>query len=169
MAYISIGSNVNKEKNIPACLKLLKDLCAVKSASSVYETTPVGNSGDETFLNAAVVIETPLLPGELKETLLDVVEKKLGRKRRADKNAPRTIDLDLSLFNQWVFTLGGRKIPDPEILKFPYIAIPLAEAAPEYIHPVIGKQLSEIANSFRSVKGIKRREDICTKIKAIML
>ena len=160
LAYISIGSNINKEANIISCLESLRRLSRVKSVSSVYETVPVGNPEQESFFNAAIIVETPLLPGAFKATVLDVVETEPGRDRTSDKNAPRTIDLDISLFNQWVFTLGKRQIPDPEILLHPYIAIPLAEIAPDYIHPVTGKTLMETAAHIRKDGGIKCREDI---------
>jgi 2-amino-4-hydroxy-6-hydroxymethyldihydropteridine diphosphokinase len=163
VAYISIGSNINKEANIITCLKKLRNLCAVKEVSLVYETRPVGDKDQESFLNAALILETPLTPEELKSTVLDTVEKALGRRRTEDKNAPRTIDLDISLFNQWIFTLGKRKIPDPEILTYPHIAIPLAEIAPDYIHPVTGETLAQIAARFNETEGIKRRDDIFLK------
>ncbi len=160
LAYISIGSNIDKQANITACLKKLRNLCAVKEVSSVYETRPVGNKDQESFFNAALILETSLTPEELKSAVLNAVEKDLDRTRTEDKNAPRTIDLDISLFNQWTFTLGKRKIPDPEILQYSHIAIPLAEIAPDYVHPVTGETLSQIAARFYKTKGIKRRDDI---------
>ncbi|MFQ5586768.1 MAG: 2-amino-4-hydroxy-6-hydroxymethyldihydropteridine diphosphokinase [Thermodesulfobacteriota bacterium] len=159
-AYISIGSNINKRENIRASIRWLRKLCNVKAVSSVYETTPVGNTDQESFFNAAVMVETPLSPEELKTTVLDVIEGNLKRRRTTDKNAPRTIDLDISLFNQGVLTMEGRQIPDPEILRFGHIAIPLAEIAPDYKHLVEGKTLSEIAARFRKEGGIMAREDI---------
>ena len=163
LAYISIGSNIDKETNIITCLKKIRNLCAVKEVSSVYETRPVGNKDQESFLNAALILETPLTPVKLKSTVLDTVEKELGRTRTEDKNAPRTVDLDISLFNQWTFTLGKRKIPDPEILQYPHIAIPLAEIAPDYVHPVTGETLSRIAERFQKGEGVQRRGDIDLK------
>lgn len=160
LAYISIGSNIDKEANIVACLKKLRNLCAVKEVSSVYETRPVGNKDQGSFLNAALILKTSLTPVKLKSTVLDTIEKELGRTMTEDKNAPRTIDLDISLFNQWTVSLGKRKIPDPEILQYPHIAIPLAEIAPDYVHPVTGETLSRIAERFQKEVGVKRRDDI---------
>ena len=77
----------------------------------------------------------PLLPGQFKRSVLNVIESRLRRRRSGDKNAPRTIDLDISLFNESVLTIGHRRIPDPELSRFAHIAIPLAEIAPDYIHP----------------------------------
>ena len=160
LAYISIGSNINKQANITACLKKLRKRCIIKDISSIYETSPIGRTDQENFFNVALILETSLTPEELKSSVLDVVEKELDRQRTEDKNAPRTIDLDISLFNQWTLTLGERKIPDPEILQYPHIAIPLAEIAPDYVHPVNGETLSKIAARFYKTKGVKRREDI---------
>ncbi len=160
LAYISIGSNIDKQANITACLKKLRNLCTVKNVSSIYETNPVGNTNQENFFNVALILETSLTPEELKSSVLNAAERDLDRTRTEDKNAPRTIDLDISLFNQWTLTLGKRKIPDPEILQYPHIAIPLAEIAPDYVHPVTGETLSQIAGHFDKTKGVKRRDDI---------
>jgi 2-amino-4-hydroxy-6-hydroxymethyldihydropteridine diphosphokinase len=123
-------------------------------------TTPVGCRYTESFFNAAVVLETPLASGQLKRSLLNVIESRLGRKRGSDKNAPRTIDLDISLFNESVITMGNRRIPDPDLLYFSHIAIPLAEVAPHYIHPTTGEPLSAIAVRLRVAGGIKVRRDV---------
>lgn len=160
LAYISIGSNIDKRANITACLKKLRNFCTVKNVSSIYETSPVGNTNQENFFNVALILETLLTPEELKSSVLNAVEKDLARTRTEDKNAPRTIDLDISLFNQWTLTLDKRKIPDPEIQQYPHIAIPLAEIAPDYVHPVTGETLSQIAARFDQTKGVKRRDDI---------
>ena len=159
-AYISIGSNIDKRTNILAALRWLRKMSKVVAVSSVYETYPVGCRHQGTFFNAAVVIETPLSPGQLKRALLNVIESRLGRKRGSDKNAPRTIDLDISLFNESVLIIGHRRIPDPELTCFAHIAIPLAEIAPDYIHPTTGEPLKAIAARLGEAGGIRSRGDI---------
>ncbi|MCP3678218.1 MAG: 2-amino-4-hydroxy-6-hydroxymethyldihydropteridine diphosphokinase [Deltaproteobacteria bacterium] len=159
-AYISIGSNIDKRTNILAALRWVRKLCTVVDVSSVYETTPVGCRHKESFFNAAVVVQTPLLPGQLKRSVLNVIEFRLRRRRSGDKNAPRTIDLDISLFNDSVLIMGHRRIPDPEISRFVHIAIPLAEIAPYYIHPTTGEPLTVIATRLRQAGGIRVRKDI---------
>ena len=79
--------------------------------------------------------------------------------RTADKNAARTIDLDISLFNDEVLELGRRRIPDPEILLYPHIARPLADLAPDYVHPETGASLDEIVQGL-SEEGIVCRPDL---------
>ena len=81
--------------------------------------------------------------------------------RTENKNAPRTIDIDIVLFNHDILRVGQRPIPDPEVLKRSFVAIPLAEIAPDYVHPETGQTLQAIAKQFDSKEvGMRRREDI---------
>ena len=116
-AYISLGSNIDSEHNMREAVRRLSLRCHLLAVSPVYETAPVGRTDQSNFLNAAALIETELTAVELKTNVLQVIEGELGRVRTADRNAPRTIDLDISLFNEEVFDLGQRHIPDPDILK----------------------------------------------------
>jgi 7,8-dihydro-6-hydroxymethylpterin-pyrophosphokinase len=85
--------------------------------------------------------------------------------RTENKNAPRTIDIDIMLFNDDVLHVGRRRIPDPEVLERPFVAIPLAEIAPDYVHPETGRSLTEIASQFDPVDaGMIRREDVLLSV-----
>ncbi len=150
-AYLSLGSNVDKERNIVSAVRLLAEAVRIVAVSSVYETAPVGNPNQESFLNAAVVIETPLYAEALERDVLGPIEDRLGRRRTADKNAPRTIDIDIALFNEEVL--------DSEIATRAHLAVPLAEVAANYRLPPIGKTLSEIAAGLPHA-GISRRSDL---------
>lgn len=146
-----LGSNIDKETNLPAAVRLLRAWTTVLQVSGVYETAPVGLVQQAMFWNTAVLIETPLSPAELKVTVLSAIERQLKRVRQADKNAPRTIDLDIVLFNEEVrdYDAGDgrfRPIPDPDLLKFPHVAVPVAELAPNMMHPIIGEPLQAIAD-----------------------
>lgn len=156
---IAIGSNIEPEINIRQGVKLLSTLCDVIKVSSVYLTEPVGTKNQPAFLNAALVISTPLSAVTLKQDVLFKVEKKLKRVRVEDKNAPRTLDLDIVLFNYDVFECMGRHIPDPDLLKYAHIAVPLAEIAPYYVHPETGQTLKDIAMGM-SLRGITKCDDI---------
>jgi dihydroneopterin aldolase/2-amino-4-hydroxy-6-hydroxymethyldihydropteridine diphosphokinase len=158
-AYISLGSNIEPERNLPEAVRRLAQQCRLLAVSPVYETQPVGMTEPPNFLNAAVLVETDLTASDLKQRVLRVAEQELGRVRTADKNASRTIDLDISLFNSEVLELGQRRIPDPEILKFAHIARPLADLAPEYLHPETGRSLADIAEDLPEV-GLVLRPDV---------
>lgn len=148
--YLLLGSNINKETNLPEAVALLRSMCRIVTLSSVYETVPMGLKEQPNFFNLAALIETDLDPCQIKEQIIQPIEIKLQRQREADKNAPRTIDLDIVLYNDEVFDYipdNGRvhHLPDPDVLRFAHVAVPLAEIAPEKRHPETGQSLSEIA------------------------
>ena len=111
-------------------------LVACPSASPTRATLSRTSIAQPPFFNAAALIETDLAPGALKEALL-AIEDSLGRVRTADKYAPRPIDLDIALYGQHILGLNGRHIPDPDL--------PLADVAPDWLHPELGLTLAEIA------------------------
>lgn len=144
-AVISLGSNVNKEENLPASIRLLAELCHVVDVSPVYETLPVGLPNQPNFFNAAVIVETEMQPARLKKHVLSHIEERLNRMRTGNRNAPRTIDLDLALFNDEVREYNGHQVPDPDVLRFAHVAVPIADMAPHMLHPQTGESMAEIA------------------------
>ena len=148
--YLILGSNIKKEQNLPAAVTRLRQMVEVAAVSSLYETVPVGLKEQPNFWNAAVHIQTSLSATQLKTQVLAPIEQELKRVRQADKNAPRTIDLDIVLFNDEVFDYDGgdgnsRHIPDPDLLKFAHVAVPIAELAPKMLHPETAESLPAIA------------------------
>lgn len=144
---VSLGSNIEKESNMPAAVSLLSERCQLLAVSTVYETSPVGLLDQPHFWNASVLLETRFDAWSLKREVLIPVEIRLNRVRTAERNAPRTIDADITLFNDEVFDLDeGHHIPDPDLLKFPHVAVPTAELAPDMKHPETGESLRDIAN-----------------------
>ena len=165
--FVTLGSNINPVANLQAAVAQLRahDAVTVVALSPVYETRPVGTVDQANFLNAAVLIETSLPVSALKSSVLQPIEQSLGRVRTEDKNAARTIDLDIALFNHEVLDLASRHIPDPVILRYPHVGVPLADVAPYYIHPETGQTLAEIARELTAARGshsagILRRDDV---------
>ncbi len=156
---IAIGSNIERERNLPGAVEALEKQPQIKlrAMSPVYESIPVGTSAYQpSFFNAAAFIETDLSPVALKEVLLSI-EDSLGRVRTADRYAPRTIDLDIALYGQQIFELNGRHIPDPDVAKFAHVALPLADLAPDWVHPELGLTLAEITEGLHfSDKEIRK-------------
>ncbi|MAT99296.1 MAG: 2-amino-4-hydroxy-6-hydroxymethyldihydropteridine diphosphokinase [Anaerolineaceae bacterium] len=147
---IALGSNIEKERNLPRAIELLRQMCIVTAVSPIYETEPVGLLNQPRFWNAAVLIQTDLTAGQIKQQIIGTIETKLKRVRQADKNAPRTIDADIVLFNNAVFAYDGgdgrsRPIPDPDLSKFAHVAVPVADLLPDFPHPKTGELLGELA------------------------
>jgi 2-amino-4-hydroxy-6-hydroxymethyldihydropteridine diphosphokinase len=168
-AYLSLGSNIEPEQNLPAAVRELAAFGRILTVSNVWESAPFRDGaperndrpGDKNFLNAALLLETPLSAPELYEHVISSVERRLGRVRDPhDKNAPRTIDVDLSLFNDDVLEFAGRRVPDPEMLIRPFVAVPLAEVAPDYVHPVERRRLADIAAAWSNNSGLVPRPDV---------
>ena len=159
--FVSLGSNIHPEVNLPAAVRALAEHTEVDliATSLVYETAPIGTLDQANFLNAAVLLRTPLSAEALKREVLAPIEQALGRVRTPDKNAPRTIDLDIALYSYAVLVTGGRRIPDPDVLRYPHVAVPLADLAPYYVHPELGETLEEIAGRL-TLMPVRRREDV---------
>jgi len=161
LAYLSLGSNIEPERHLPVAVAHLARYGSVRAASSVWESPPFGLSDQPRFLNAAVLLETNLSAQALREEAIASIERMLGRTRSENKNAPRTIDIDIMLFNHDILQVNERRIPDPEVLERPFVAIPLAEIAPEYVHPETGQTLQAIGAGFDPARvGMLRRDDI---------
>ena len=105
--FVLLGSNIEKEKNLPAAVGYLEEWCRVRALSDVYETCPVGLEDQPIFFNAAVLVESSMDALQFRQEVLEKIEAKLKRVRTSDKNAPRTIDADLVLFNDDVLDLDA--------------------------------------------------------------
>ena len=144
--YLLIGSNVDRERCYPAAVQKITSFGKVKKVSPVYETAPVGMPGADNFFNGALLLATDLEPLVLKERIRKEVEEPLGRVRGPGmKFQPRTIDVDIALWDDHVGFIGSTPVPDPDILLHLHVARPLADIAPDLEHPVTGRTLDEIA------------------------
>ncbi|MCB0116131.1 MAG: 2-amino-4-hydroxy-6-hydroxymethyldihydropteridine diphosphokinase [Caldilineaceae bacterium] len=149
VVLVLLGSNIDRQRNVPAAVDYLRrhpDWC-VTAVSSIYESAAVGGSGEQPiFWNAAVCMKTGMTPSVLRNELR-LIEAEMGRRRSADKFAPRPIDLDIALFDDLEIEIEGSHIPDPDIVRYAHVAMPLAEIAPNRIHPSNGRTLSAIAET----------------------
>jgi 2-amino-4-hydroxy-6-hydroxymethyldihydropteridine diphosphokinase len=161
-AYLALGSNVQPERNLPAAVRLLSEIGTIERVSQVWESPPADGSNQPHYLNAALLLRTPLDARTLKLKSLAGIEARLGRVRRpGDRYAPRTIDIDIALFNCDVLTVEHRHIPDPEIAQRPFLAWPLSEIAPDYQHPVLNRSLAQIAADLGGASALTPRSDVC--------
>ena len=142
--YIAVGSNIEPEKNIPEALERLKRHVRISAISTFYRTAPMGRPGQPAFLNGVWHIETRRSARALKFEVLRRIEVELGRVRREDKYAPRTIDLDIAVYCDAVIDEPDLQIPDPDIPHRPFIALPLLELAPGLVLPDTGERLSSL-------------------------
>lgn len=144
--WLSLGSNLDRERVYPQAVRLIASFCEVLAASPVYETEPVGMPGAAPFFNGALRVATDLAPEAFKQRLMDLVEVPLGRVRvPGDRYRPRTIDVDIALWDDAVGEILGRALPDPDILRHLHLARPLADLDPRRRHPQTGRPLGEIA------------------------
>lgn len=152
---LALGSNIEKEQNLPLALAFIRDHYLLKAVAPIYETVPMGLTDQPLFWNTAVLIETPLSPAEIKRHIIGAVETRLHRVRQADPNAPRTIDADIILYDDEILDYAGedgrlRHIPDPDLTRFAHVAVPVADLLPQMHHPETGEQLIDIATRLRA-------------------
>src|SRR5258708_4115913 len=114
----------------------------VQRLSSVYETEPQGRRNQRWFLNAVAEAATELFPLQLLMRI-GKIEKQLGRKRLA-KNAPRTIDIDILLYGNFVVSVPGLEIPHPRLRERRFVLAPLAELAPDLRDPVSHRAVRDL-------------------------
>ena len=151
-AFLGLGSNLGDRAGL-----LDRAVAALGSLGKVtrsrwYETPAVGLPGAPAFLNGVVRLETALAPDELLRQTREI-ERKLGRDplRRAGS---RTIDIDILLFDQQVISRPGLEIPHPRLHQRAFVLVPLAELAPNLVHPVLGRTVTEMLADVGSA-GVK--------------
>ncbi len=134
-AFVAIGSNINPEENVKKAIRLLTLETQVITISTVYLTEPEGRPEQPPFYNLVVKVGTEMPPKEFKYRVLRTIEAELGRIRTEDKYAPRTIDLDLILYDDLALQTEDLILPDPEIVSRPFVAFPLSELSPDLVLP----------------------------------
>jgi 2-amino-4-hydroxy-6-hydroxymethyldihydropteridine diphosphokinase len=146
-AFVSMGSNIDPEENIAKALRALSRAIHITKLSTIYLTEPENRPEQPLYYNCVVEIETTIPPIELKRQILRRIEDALGRKRNDDKYAARTIDLDLILYDKLMMMTADLMIPDPDIVRRPFLAIPLFELAPSLVLPGSGERIDTVATA----------------------
>lgn len=152
--YLSIGSNIEPQKNLHQAINYLRSYTNVEQISTAWETPPVGGAGPN-FLNAVVLIRSNRTLEIIKREVIREIEARLGRIRSTDKYAPRTIDLDILLYDQ--------DIVEQQIWTLAHLAVPLAELLPEFVNPNTGETVSEAATRLARHTSIFPRPDVLVR------
>lgn len=152
VAFLSLGSNIKPEKNMLEAVRLLSHHVKILKASTVYLTEPLQRKSQPAYYNCVIKIETDIEPRKLKFDVLRVIEEELGRKRIKDKFASRTIDIDIILYGNLIVSTKELILPDPDIRRRAFLAIPLSEIEPDLVLPIGNKSIREIVDRFKKPK-----------------
>lgn len=147
--FVGVGSNVERERRIPEGLHALQQQFGELRVSPVYETAAVGFDGSP-FFNLVVSFGCCLSPRLLVESLHDI-ERQCGRRANSPRFAPRPLDLDLLLYDDFVIEEADLHLPRPDILQYGFALKPLADLIPARRHPVLGYSYSELWAQFDGV------------------
>jgi 2-amino-4-hydroxy-6-hydroxymethyldihydropteridine diphosphokinase len=151
-AYLNLGSNIQPELNLPKAINLLKGYGEIKAVSHVWESKSVGYDGPN-FLNACVLFLTECQPENIKTEMIHPIEAQLGRVRGADKNMPRTMDIDVIVFDE-------KPIMKMDYWDQAFIMVPLAELLPDFVHPFHHEKLAHFSEGLQRQVWIVRRDDV---------
>jgi len=153
-AYIGLGSNLgDRLATLRAAVQRLETLGRITGVSSLYETEPVGYVEQPRFLNAVVALETAQAPITLLRSLLDI-ERDLGR-TRSFADAPRTLDLDLLLVDDEILDTAELTLPHPRLHERAFVLVPLAELAPQMVHPGAGQTTQQLLRALPERGGVQ--------------
>ena len=157
-AYVSIGSNLgDRDAHLALALRRLAALPETElvAVSPIFETDPVGPPPQGPFLNAAVRLRTRLAPRALLAGLLAIEQE--ARRVRGERNAARTLDLDLLLHGDRVLDEPGLTLPHPRLAERPFVLEPLAALAPALVHPTLHEPIATLAARVRDPCAVRRR------------
>jgi 2-amino-4-hydroxy-6-hydroxymethyldihydropteridine diphosphokinase len=154
--FILLGTNLgNREVNLSKAITKITKLCISEpNQSSVYETLPIGFDSDQKFLNQVISIVTSLDPFELLEKLLEI-ELLMGRERQGIGYSSRIIDLDILYFNSDIIQSETLIVPHPRLHSRRFTMVPMAELAPDFIHPVLQLSQTQILSQLEDKNEVR--------------
>lgn len=156
--FVSLGSNRDPDKNLPEAVRKLEDFSKIRGMSHIYKSKDVQKESDPSFFyNKVIEIDTRLSFNDLSSRLKSI-EVDLGREPGNKVNVP--IDLDILTYDDDVFFTQGKQIPDPNLIKYKYIAIPLKELAPDFRHPASGILIGDIINQLKDDHKIQMLKEV---------
>lgn len=148
-AYIGLGSNLGSSlANLDAAIALMRRFAVDVQSSPVYRTSPQGFRNQPAFYNSVCRISTKLTPFQLMGRLLGI-EAAVGR-HRTFRNAPRILDMDILLYNRLVIESPPLVLPHPRMAERLFVLRPLADIAPQLMHPVSGLTVNEMLRALGS-------------------
>jgi len=153
--FLSLGSNIQPEIYLPKAIDLLREYGQVQAISTVWESHAIGTDAPN-FLNACALFVTSLIPDNLKEQIIRPIEAKLRRVRSENKNAPRTIDIDIVMTDGTPINL--------EFWNYAFVVVPMAELAPQLVHPITHQKLIDASGLLCSQIWIIKRPEILKPI-----
>ena len=155
--YLGLGSNIgDRQENLDRALDYLSQRLRMGRVSSVFDTEPLGDTDQPRFLNLVCQVFTFLEPAALL-TLAKGIEQKLGRTGKS--GAPRPIDIDILLYGEQVLETPDLVIPHPKMTDRAFALIPLAEIAPDLVHPVSGQTIKQLLDDMTEKQGVFKWEN----------
>ncbi len=154
--YLLLGSNMgNSKKQLSSAISHIeKKIGPVKRRSGIYQTAAWGKTDQPDFLNQVIIADSTLTAGNIMQTILSI-EKKMGR-IRAEKNAPRIIDIDILFYNKNIISEKDLVVPHPAIQLRRFVLIPLNELSPNLQHPVLKKTIHQLLVSCPDKLDVKK-------------